>query len=350
MIQNIIDDLKNQGIQPDLVQFELIKSLVENYSPKKKLFSIFGKTTKSNSFNNGFYVWGDVGRGKTMLLKTFIQNIEKRKGVFHYIDLMQDIHDQLSALSGKKNPLNIITTSYVKKYDVIFIDEFQVEDVADAMIIGNLVNHLIQEGVQMFITSNAHPNDLYKNGLQRQKFIESMSIIEKSLKVYELKGLIDYRTRNIYKFDHSNNKEIYKDKDILGLIKVNFDNDISIDESFKVNSRKFNCKGASKEFLWISHKEFFRQPTGSKDFIEICKNYDWIFLNEFIECDDNQADIVRRFISFIDICYREKMKIKFFFNETQIDNLYQGNRLQILWDRCLSRLNEMQTIEYLESN
>ena len=224
------------------------------------------------------------------------------------------------------------------------------EDVADAMIIGNLVNHLIQEGVQMFITSNAHPNDLYKNGLQRQKFIESMSIIEKSLKVYELKGLIDYRTRNIYKFDHSNNKEIYKDKDILGLIKVNFDNDISIDESFEVNSRKFNCKGASKEFLWISHKEFFRQPTGSKDFIEICKNYDWIFLNEFIECDDNQADIVRRFISFIDICYREKMKIKFFFNETQIDNLYQGNRLQILWDRCLSRLNEMQTIEYLESN
>ena len=92
------------------------------------------------------------------------------------------------------------------------------------------------------------------------------------------------------------------------------------------------------------------RPTGSKDFIEICKNYDWIFLNEFIECDDNQADIIRRFISFIDICYREKMKIKFFFNETQIDSLYQGNRLQILWDRCLSRLNEMQTIEYLESN
>ena len=79
MIQNIIDDLKNQGIQPDLVQFELINSLVENYSPKKKSFSIFGKTPKSNSFNKGFYVWGDVGRGKTMLLKTFIQNIEKKK-------------------------------------------------------------------------------------------------------------------------------------------------------------------------------------------------------------------------------------------------------------------------------
>ena len=178
MIQNIIDELKNQGIELDAVQLELLNYLNDSF---KKNSNFLANFTKKN-INKSFYIWGDVGRGKTLIANEFIKNIELEKGVFHYIDFMQNIHESLSKLSGKKNPIDEIAKSLNRKYEIIFIDEFQVEDVADAMIIGNLLNQLIQYGMLIFLTSNAHPDNLYKNGLQRQKFMNSMSTIKNSLK------------------------------------------------------------------------------------------------------------------------------------------------------------------------
>ena len=126
----------------------------------------------------------------------------------------------------------------------------------------------------------------------------------------------------------------------------NFENKDFAKNFFNINSREFTCKAVSDDFLWISFSDFFKEPNGSKDYIEISKNVEWIFLNEFTYCDDNSADIIRRFISFIDICYRDKTKIKFFFNGLHHEKLYTGIKLEILWSRCQSRLNEMQTPEY----
>ena len=343
MIQNIIDELKNQGIELDAVQLELLNYLNDSF---KKNSNFLANFTKKN-INKSFYIWGDVGRGKTLIANEFIKNIELEKGVFHYIDFMQNIHESLSKLSGKKNPIDEIAKSLNRKYEIIFIDEFQVEDVADAMIIGNLLNQLIQYGMLIFLTSNAHPDNLYKNGLQRQKFMNSMANIKNSMSIYELKGEKDYRTRNIYKVNNEAAKS-FTDNDILDLIKNNFQINIPFKNTLKVNSREFECNLCSKDILWVSFSDFFSQPTGSKDFKEICKNIDWIFVNDFKECNENHEDIIRRFISFIDICYRENIKVKFFINNFKLDNIYSGTNLQILWNRCLSRLHQMQTIEYLE--
>ena len=343
MIQNIIDELKNQGIELDAVQLELLNYLNDSF---KKNSNFLANFTKKN-INKSFYIWGDVGRGKTLIANEFIKNIELEKGVFHYIDFMQNIHESLSKLSGKKNPIDEIAKSLNRKYEIIFIDEFQVEDVADAMIIGNLLNQLIQYGMLIFLTSNAHPDNLYKNGLQRQKFMNSMANIKNSMSIYELKGEKDYRTRNIYKVNNEAAKS-FTDNDILDLIKNNFQINIPFKNTLKVNSREFECNLCSKDILWVSFSDFFSQPTGSKDFKEICKNIDWIFVNDFKECNENHEDIIRRFISFIDICYRQNIKVKFFINNFKLDNIYSGTNLQILWNRCLSRLHEMQTIEYLE--
>ena len=343
MIQNIIDELKNQGIELDAVQLELLNYLNDSF---KKNSNFLANFTKKN-INKSFYIWGDVGRGKTLIANEFIKNIELEKGVFHYIDFMQNIHESLSKLPGKKNPIDEIAKSLNRKYEIIFIDEFQVEDVADAMIIGNLLNQLIQYGMLIFLTSNAHPDNLYKNGLQRQKFMNSMANIKNSMSIYELKGEKDYRTRNIYKVNNEAAKS-FTDNDILDLIKNNFQINIPFKNTLKVNSREFECNLCSKDILWVSFSDFFSQPTGSKDFKEICKNIDWIFVNDFKECNENHEDIIRRFISFIDICYRENIKVKFFINNFKLDNIYSGTNLQILWNRCLSRLHEMQTIEYLE--
>ena len=344
MIQNIIDNLKNQGIEIDLAQSNLIQEMIEAIPQDKSFISKF---KKSKLDKTSFYIWGEVGRGKTLITKSFINQLNKNKAIFHYIDFIQNIHNELANLSGKSDPLNFIAKSLSKKYQIIFIDEFQIEDVADAMIIGNLLNQLIQLDVILYITSNAHPNDLYKDGLQRQKFIDAMKILQKKLNVHKLDGIIDYRTRNIVNLNQGNPNQIFDDKDILLFIKANFENKNFTQKTFNINSREFTCKAVSSEFLWISFSDFFSEPNGSKDYIEISKNIEWIFLNDFKYCDDNAADIIRRFISFIDICYRDKTKIKFFFNDFDHEKLYVGKKLEILWDRCQSRLNEMQTSEYL---
>jgi len=347
MLQNIINDLKNQDIEADDAQINLIKNIV-NIQTKKKtvLDSLKGRVLK-----NSFYTWGAVGRGKTLLSEAILKNIGNGKSSisFHFIDFMHMVHSELSRLVGNKDPLNIIAKSLSSKYKIMLIDEFQVEDVADAMIIGNLLSQILKNGSQLFLTSNVHPDDLYKDGLQRQKFMKSIAMIKDSLNIYELKGLVDYRARNIFKYRDNSNSSPNKDEDILRFIKSNFSNHEITSSILKINSRKFRCKSSSEDFLWVSFNDFFNQSTGSKDFIEISKNFEWVFINDFAECDDNNADTIRRFISFIDISYRENAKVKFFFGNINHLNIYKGTRLKILWDRCLSRLTEMQTIEYLNN-
>ena len=344
MLQNIIDNLKNQGIEPDLAQSNLIEEL-NNTSPKNNTF--INKIKKNKPSFKSFYVWGDVGRGKTVILRSFIKNLDLKVIDFHYIDFMQSIHNELSSLSGKKNPLDHIAKSLSKKSEVIFIDEFQVEDIADAMIVGNLLNQLIERNVFVYITSNAHPNELYKDGLQRKKFQDSMKLFQKHARVYKLDGSKDYRTRNIVNFNNNTKNKSYKDSEIVSLIETNYQNlDFKI-KTFQVNDRVFSCKAKCNNFLWLSFNNFFSEPNGNKDFIKISENVDWIFISEFRNCDDESADIIRRFISFIDICYRDQTKIKFFFNDIDYENLYSGVKLKILWERCCSRLIEMQTKEYL---
>ncbi len=336
MIQEIVDNLKDQNIEIDSAQIDLVNKM------SAALNKEYDKSNKK-----GFYVWGDVGRGKTLVMKSFFDTLKVSKISFHYIDFMQNVHNELTKLTNKKNPLDLIAETLSRKYKIIFIDEFQVEDITDAMIIGNLLNHLIKLNVNLYLTSNAHPDDLYKNGLQRQVFIKNMKIMQESLNIYKLNGLIDYRARNIINSHIENPNMVYSDKNIISLLEDNFIYKINKENTFKINSKYFSCKAFSNDFLWISFIEFFKEPNGSKDYIEISKNIEWIFLSDFKHCNDDSSDIIRRFISFIDICYKDKTKIKFFENESVLKNLYTGEKLEVLWNRCCSRLHEMQTSDYL---
>ena len=340
--QNIIDKLKNQGLKPNINQIEFISKLNDIKIKKRKIF-------EPNNSNSGIYVWGDVGRGKTLITKEFL-NTKSREKIkdFHYIDFMNFVHLKLNNLSGSKNPLKMLSKSLNRDYDLIFIDEFQVEDVADAMIIGDLLNKIIDGGMKLILTSNAHPNDLYKDGLQRQKFIKSMDILKEKILVYKLEGDIDYRTKNFIEVD-DNIKSAYSEEEIDKLIKDNYGSEPINTNYIEIKNRKFECKLAMKNLLWVEYQSFFKQPLGSSDYKYISKNYDWIFINKFSICNDENIDTVRRFISFIDVAYADKTKIKFFFNIKEQD-IYTGNKLDILWKRCHSRLIEMQSFKYLSKD
>ena len=343
--QNIIDKLKNQGLEPNLNQIKLISVLNRVDLKKRKIFKI--NRLKEDALD-GIYIWGDVGRGKTLITKEYLSlNHDLRIKDFHYIDFMNFVHDELNNNSGSKNPLKLVTKSLCKSYDLLFIDEFQVEDVADAMIIGDLLNKIVDKGIKIILTSNAHPSDLYKDGLQRQKFIKSMNIFSDKIKIFKLEGDVDYRTKNLIELNKKDTGSSYSEKEIFNVIKNNFGIDFIKNEIIEINNRKFKCKIALKNLLWIEFNSFFQQPLGTSDYKFISQQFDWVFISKFNICNDEKIDLVRRFISFIDIAYVEKVKVKFFFNKVKEKDIYSGDRLEILWRRCQSRLMEMQTFEYL---
>ena len=342
MFEYIEKSLKKRGIKLDSEQSNLLHEMIQSIQPEKDL----ANKLENRSTKNSFYVWGSVGRGKTLITKSFVNLLTERKASYHYMEFMQTIHNELSSLSGKKNPLSIIARSLSKKCKVIFIDEFQVEDITDAMIVGSLLNMLIKLNVTLYLTSNTHPDDLYKDGLQRETFINEMKIMQESITLYKINGFVDYRSRNIMNLNNDEANQNFDDDNIINFLKNNFEN-LNFNKEYYVNSRKFSSKATSNDFLWISFYDFFREVGGDKEYIEISENTEWVFINDFIICNDDSADIIRRFISFIDICYRNKTKIKFFFNNYTCNDLYIGDKLKDLWKRCNSRINEMQTLEYL---
>ena len=338
MYQTILKKFSEDGIHLNDEQDNFLKVFEKNLPRKTFFINFFNKKTKK-----GCYLYGDVGRGKTMILNSIFKEIKHTKCSFHFIEFMKFIHTELELLKNNKDPLEKISKRIASKYKLLFIDEFQVEDVSDAMIIGKLLNLLSKMNVFIMLTSNAKIENLYKNGLQRDKFIKQIKGLEEKFVVYEFIGEKDYRLKNI-NLNSSKNDKDFKQDQIYDFIKKNFNFLGDLNKELKINDRTFTCKGNTKDFIWISYKDFFRQNLAISDFLSICKNYEWFFIDDFEQNDDYGKDIVRRFIGFIDIAYIEKVKIKFFMNNDQIRSLYRGEELAFIWQRTISRLEEMQDI------
>ena len=342
-IKVVIENLSSQGIALDNAQASFLEEFISIDSTlKPKLFF-----SKNNLIGN-LYLYGPVGRGKTMLLQALNDCYFSNSGKFHFIEFMQLVHKKLSDFSGNSDPLLMVVKSLSKDYKIIFLDEFQIEDIADAMIIGTLIESLTNKGTRLMITSNSHPDDLYKNGLQRAKFIKTINFINDNFFIHHLIGAEDYRLREIAHFDSSANDR-NSDKSVRDFLQRTFNSEIINITEFTVSNRAFDCLGCSDKILWLSFDDFFSSPCASKDFIEIVKTFEWVFINNFHSCTDDHLDKLRRFISFIDIAYQEKQKLKFFYDPNLINTLYSGNQLLHLWARTESRLHQITTTKYLQN-
>ena len=342
-IKVVIENLSTQGIALDNAQASFLEEFISIDSTlKPKLFF------SNNNLIANLYLYGPVGRGKTMLLQALNDCYFSNSGKFHFIEFMQLVHKKLSDFSGNSDPLLMVVKSLSKDYKIIFLDEFQIEDIADAMIIGTLIESLTNKGTRLMITSNSHPDDLYKNGLQRAKFIKTINFINDNFFIHHLIGAEDYRLREIAHFDSSANDR-NSDKSVRDFLQRTFNSEIINITEFTVSNRAFDCLGCSDKILWLSFDDFFSSPCASKDFIEIVKTFEWVFINNFHSCTDDHLDKLRRFISFIDIAYQEKQKLKFFYDPNLINALYSGNQLLHLWARTESRLHQITTTKYLQN-
>ena len=266
----------------------------------------------------------------------------KLSGQFHFLEFMQLIHNSLFEVSKNKNPLALVAKKIAKNYDMLFIDEFQIEDIADAMIIGSVIESLVSRGIRIMLSSNSHPSNLYKDELQRNKFLPAIEFIQSNFMIFNLEGSEDYRLRDIALISSY-------EPDVKEFLGKTFSEEWAESQQFIVNERSFPCEGRSSKFLWLSFQEFFSEPCGSKDFIDIAKNYEWLFISNFHACDDQHLDKIRRFISFIDITYQERQKMKLFYADGFLTDFYQGTQLKLLWERSESRLHEISSKSYLKN-
>ncbi|MEP5764797.1 MAG: cell division protein ZapE [Halieaceae bacterium] len=296
----------------------------------------------------GLYLWGGVGRGKTYLVDNFYDCLPfKRKLRVHFHRFMQRVHGELGELEGTPNPLEEIADKLAGESRVICFDEFFVSDITDAMLLGGLMEALFARGVTLVATSNIVPDDLYKDGLQRQRFLPAIDLVKRHTEVVNVDAGVDYRLRTLEQ------AELYHHPLDAGA-------ELSLQRSFErlapepgnqwerleVNGRYLSCRWVANDVVWFEFTELCDGPRSQNDYIELARIYHAVLLGNVPRMDAASDDQARRFINLVDEFYDRNVKL-ILSAAAPILELYAGGRLEFEFQRTCSRLQEMQSHEYL---
>lgn len=297
----------------------------------------------------GLYIWGDVGRGKTYLVDLFYHSLEANKKLrIHYHHFMKLIYSKLKEFNGKKNPLKLVAEWFKKNYIIICLDEFFVKDIGDAMQLGNLFQNFFNLNVYFVITSNVIPNKLYDGGLQRQKFIPTINLIEKHLKIINIDGKIDYRYKNYDKENVFFSPISFNSfKSMKRLFLKLATHNISRKKKIEIHGRNIQSLYSSGTLVWFDFNNLCGDGRSQLDYIELSSIFDTFFISGIKNMNKKNEDIAKRFILLIDELYDKKINIVIS-TESEIDKLYTGEILKFDFKRTISRLNEMSTSVYLK--
>ena len=283
-----------------------------------------------------------------MLMDLFFDSVKTDKKIRqHFHRFMQSIHTRLTELSGKADPLSIVVSELERDYDLICFDEFYVEDIGDAMLLGRSLEKLLASKVKMVFTSNIKPSDLYIGGLQRKSFLSAISAIENHCEVVCLESVTDYRLRELEKSGiYFSPIDSDKTSSFNKLFQQLSKGAGSGPDSINVLGRKIAYEDSSNDTIQFSADVIFRSPRSSSDYIELSKEFHTIFISNLNII--SEEDTARRFIAFIDECYDRNVKVIFLSNPLP-DEIYNGKRLIDKFQRTLSRLTEMQSNDYLQA-
>lgn len=355
-------DLKRDGFNYDPAQEMAVKALQDLYErlcavpaaqpvANKSFLSKFKQRfaqEKPPEPEIGLYFWGGVGRGKTYLMDVFYDCLpfeEKQRAHFHRF--MQQVHRQLNELPGEKNPLDIIAKDIASKTRVICFDEFFVSDITDAMILGGLFEKLFELGISLVATSNIIPDNLYKDGLQRERFMPAIDMLNRYTRVVNVDSGVDYRLRALEK------AELYH-------YPLDPEADVSLQNSFEslapepgvknaeieINGRMLNSRYSADDVVWFEFTELCDGPRSQNDYIELARIYHAVLVSNVPQLGVEKDDQTRRFINLVDEFYDRNVKLVLS-AEVDLTQLYSGGRLSFEFERTQSRLLEMQSHDYL---
>ena len=296
----------------------------------------------------GLYLWGGVGRGKTYLVDIFHDSLpfaEKKR--LHFHRFMQMVHHRLRDLEDVQDPLAIIAREFAAETRVLCFDEFFVADITDAMLLAGLLRGLFDEGVTLVATSNIPPQELYKGGLQRERFLPAIDLVEAHTRVMQLDGDTDYRLRFLeqaelyhWPLDEAADQVLNEEFVHLAPERPEFHTTITVE------GRSIRCRGLADDVVWFDFAAICDGPRGQADYIELARTFHSVLIGNVPVLDASRENQARRFIALVDEFYDHGVKL-ILAAEAPPEKLYQGQRLRFEFERTLSRLQEMQSHAYL---
>lgn len=296
----------------------------------------------------GLYLWGDVGRGKTWLMDMFFDVLPfEQKLRLHFRHFMQEIHDELTLLAGHRDPLPLVAKRFAQRARVLCLDEFYVEDITDAMILYRLLDALKTQGIVMVFTSNLAPADLYSNGLQRERFLPAIALIENHTDVVELNGDTDHRLRKL-KQAHTYFSPLTTAS--KRAIEQRFNQlacgTIQSDITLTINHRQIACQKCADDVAWFDFYQLCHGPRASADYIELARQFHTVLITNVPSMGEHEEEWAHRFINIVDEFYDRRVKL-LVTADNEPAHLYHGRRHVFDFQRTVSRLMEMRSDDYL---
>ncbi|MFN9585848.1 MAG: cell division protein ZapE [Pseudomonadaceae bacterium] len=349
-------DLKRPDFFHDAAQENAVRHLQRLYDDliardqgKSGLMGkLFGK--KPQGPVKGLYFWGGVGRGKTYLVDTFFDALPfEQKMRTHFHRFMKRVHEEMKTLKGEKNPLTIIGKRFADEARVICFDEFFVSDITDAMILATLMEELFKNGVSLVATSNIVPDGLYKDGLQRARFLPAIALLKEHTDIVNVDSGVDYRLRaleqaELFHFPLGQAAEDSLRKSFQSLLPDC--THMVENEALMIENRAIHAVRVCEDVAWFEFRELCDGPRSQTDYIELGKIFHAVILANVEQMSVAKDDMARRFINLVDEFYDRNVKL-IISAEVELKDLYTGGRLSFEFQRTLSRLLEMQSHEFL---
>lgn len=350
-------DLRERGFQSDPAQRAAVTALTTVHAALvtryQRAQTVRGparlrESKRQKTPAQGLYMWGGVGRGKTWLMDMFFDTLPfRRKLRVHFHHFMQQVHKELKALQGVRDPLKVVAARIHDQAVVICFDEFFVTDIGDAMILGGLFEALFAHGVTLVTTSNIAPDRLYENGLQRQRFLPTIAMVKQYCDVLNVDAGTDYRLRVLER------AALYHapwDEAAELAMRTAF-RELTVGQHVQqapvmINDRALAVLSCSEEVLWCAFSELCEQPRSVHDYIELAREYHTVLLSGVPLMGNHNDDAARRFINLVDEFYDRCVKL-IVSAEVGILSLYGQGRLGFEFQRTQSRLQEMQSHDYL---
>ncbi len=295
----------------------------------------------------GLYLWGSVGRGKTWLMDLFFDSLPgEDKQRIHFHRFMARVHKALNDMPDTRDPLPEIARQWAQHCRVLCFDEFFVADIADAMLLSGLLQALFAEGVTLIATSNVPPDNLYRDGLQRAKFLPAIEALKAHTESIQVDGPQDFRLRILQRSEtYLQPLNAHADSSLADAFR-RMSGDCSLDARLEINGRTLHAQQRGDGTVWFSFEVLCEQARSTSDYIEIARAFNTVLLSGIPRMDESNADAARRFINLVDEFYDHNVKL-LVSATVPINGLYTGKRLAFEFQRTASRLTEMQSNAYL---
>ena len=351
------EQLGKGQLQPDASQariVELLQALLQRLEQSNRdvgrrgLLARFVPPRRQATPVKGLYIWGGVGRGKTWLLDLFYNQLPfEDKLRLHFHRFMRQVHQELARLKGEKNPLEKIAAELASGNRVICLDEFIVSDIGDAMILAGLLKTLFEKGVTLVTTSNTEPDRLYQDGIQRASFLPAITLLQRHTQVVELASDVDYRLRylkqvKVYHTPLGVQAERMLEEEFERLAPEEGRSGVEI----SVNGRRIPVRRLADDLVWFDFMALCGPPRSQSDYLELARCYHTVLISDIPALGPAQDDATRRFLYLLDEFYDRNVKLIVSAAEAP-EALYQGERLAFDFQRAVSRLQEMQSADYL---